>query len=371
MRNAPPAPVTPLSHHEILALVEPYTRVGRQVDLTRSDRAARRLVFKPRLHPAADGLPAMTETLTLEDLGRPGAPYWRLTRALDLAGAPAVPESPQAPEAPTVSPGAASVAASATLQATLQLDGASPAEALQRASAIALSRLVGAGPGWRLARQVHLEGASPLPGGTTSGTPEAQALLAQAPLRLAQATALFDGLRLRLKVSPVKGISGEIELEPVDAPLQDLPDDLLAVLGWDWARLVTRQHGWTTRLRLRGDGLRRSRDAENKLLLAVQHLARTLAEPPAAFHDRQVGARWAVVGRRAIPLAGAVAMVIGAALFAKLEVDLAQDSVFRMLIFHAPPILMVVLFSLNELPRVELPPLPRRPRAPSWRRTPA
>ena len=35
----------PLTHHEILGLVEAFSRSGRQVDLTASDRAARRLVF--------------------------------------------------------------------------------------------------------------------------------------------------------------------------------------------------------------------------------------------------------------------------------------------------------------------------------------
>ena len=70
-----------------------------------------------------------------------------------------------------------------------------------------------------------------------------------------------------------------------------------------------------------------------------------------------------------IPLLGAGVMIIGAAVFAKLEPDLAQDSVFRMLIFHAPPILMVALFCMNELPRVEIPPLPKRPRQASWRQS--
>jgi len=83
---------------------------------------------------------------------------------------------------------------------------------------------------------------------------------------------------------------------------------------------------------------------------------------------QEIGARWGVVARRALPLIGSAAMIAAAAVFAKLEPDLAQDSVLRMLIFHAPPIVLVILFSLNELPRVEIPPLPRRPRGTSWRR---
>ena len=60
-------------------------------------------------------------------------------------------------------------------------------------------------------------------------------------------------------------------------------------------------------------------------------------------------------------------MLIGAAAVSKL--DLAQESLVRMLIFHAPPILMVGFYCMNELPRVEIPPLPQRSRATSWRVT--
>ena len=39
--NAPP-----LTHHDILALAEPFARRGRRVDLAASDRIARRVVFQ-------------------------------------------------------------------------------------------------------------------------------------------------------------------------------------------------------------------------------------------------------------------------------------------------------------------------------------
>lgn len=340
MRNAAPAStfVTPLSHHEILGLVEPFTRRGRQVDLAASDRATRRLRFKPIDHPAAGAAqPALQETLHLESAG---PARWRLKRVLTLPGG---------------------------LQAGLEAEGSAPAELLARVAAIPLQRQFAAGAGFVLARQQRLKARGPL-------APEAladEAALAAAPVLMHQATAQLDGLRLQIKVSPVKGISAEIDLEPADGETLELPDDLLAVLGWRWARLIPRQHGWTTRLRLRGEGLKRSRDAEAQLDRAVHHLARTLAEPPARFHDQRVAARWGVVVRRTLPLIGSAVMIAAAAVFAKLEPELAQDSVFRMLIFHAPPILLVILFSLNELPRVEIPPLPRRPRGSHWRRTPA
>lgn len=335
VRPAPSAPVAPLSHHEILGLVEPFTRSGRHVDLAASDRAARRLSFKPVEHAeAGEGQPALRERLHLEDTGRG---RWRLTRQLTLPGG---------------------------LQAALQAEGASPAALLARVSAIPLQRQFIAAGGVQVAKQQRLEGDTPPP----ADTAEARAALAAAPVLMSQATARVDGLLLRFKVSAVKGISGEIELEATGDETLELPEDLLAVLGWSWARLIPRQQGWTTRVRLRGDGYKRSRDAELKLERAVQHLARTLAEPPAHFHDQRVGARWGVVARRTLPLLGSAVMIAAAAVFAKLEPDLAQDSVVRMLIFHAPPILLVIFFSLNELPRVEIPPWPRRPQGESWRR---
>ncbi len=348
--------LTPFTHHQILNVVEPFTRRGRHVDLAASDRLARRLAFRPLPHPALQA----TEVLQLEN---PGVDRWRLTRVLTLEG-------PQA-----------------GLQARLVAEGPEPGELLARIDAVRPDVHLSRGPGWVLAKSHKLM--------LRSGTPRPAE-----PLILTDASARLDGLLLRLRVSPVKGIAGEIELEtladergPDRAPAQAnmlahdsmlvqdsmpaqasmlvqdsmlvLPDDLLAVLGWDWARLVATGAGWRTRLRLRGGGEARGADAEAKLERAVRHLAKTLAQPPAAFHDTQRGARWRVVVQRSLPLLGALLFVAGAALVARL--DLPQESLLRMLIFHSPPILLMLFFCLNELPRVEIPPLPRRPSAASWR----
>ena len=73
-------PPPPLTHHQILALVEPFSRSGRQVDLAASDRLARRLLFKPRQLPADGACPALVETLQL-DCHEGG--HHRLTRRLE------------------------------------------------------------------------------------------------------------------------------------------------------------------------------------------------------------------------------------------------------------------------------------------------
>jgi hypothetical protein len=38
----------------------------------------------------------------------------------------------------------------------------------------------------------------------------------------------------------------------------------------------------------------------------------------------------------------------------------------QMLILNSPPLLLVLVFGMRELPRFEIPPLPRPSNAPSW-----
>jgi hypothetical protein len=97
----------------------------------------------------------------------------------------------------------------------------------------------------------------------------------------------------------------------------------------------------------------------------VEHLASIMAQPPGHFHDRFGTARWGVVLRRSFPLLVSVGLIAAAAAVPIL--DLPEGSVFRMLIFNAPPLLMVAFFCMREMPRIEIPPWPRRARAPAWR----
>jgi hypothetical protein len=110
------ATAPPLTHHEIIALVEPFARQGQQVDLAGSDRTARKVMFKPVDRPLPDlpGAPTLRETLTLESLG---IGSFRLTR--QLSGA---------------LPGFDG------LQATLEARGAHPADLLARFDVVAPER---------------------------------------------------------------------------------------------------------------------------------------------------------------------------------------------------------------------------------------
>lgn len=315
----------PLTHHEIITLAAPFARRGRQVDLAASDRAARRLVFRPIDHPGLAPAPAASafrETLSLESLGTGTC---RLTRSLHLPGG---------------------------LTATLQAQGSDPARLLERIEAVDPRSQFRSAPGFLIARS-HWVTADP-PAGR-----------APVPPMLTRGVVQLDGLRLTMVVSPVRGVSADITLTPAAGTTLALPQDLLAVLGWNWARLLPAAGGWTSKLRLRGDTRRRSLAAEQALDAAAALLAQTLAEAPARFHERHRGARWGVVLRRAIPLLTPVALLI--AVLTLPRFDAADHPGLWWLLFHLPTVLIAASFCVQELPQLEIPPLPRRSRLASWR----
>jgi hypothetical protein len=192
-------------------------------------------------------------------------------------------------------------------------------------------------------------------------------------LLLASARAQLAGLAVELQVSRVKNVPAEITLHPLPgahpAPPQTLPEDLLAVLGLAWSRLVRSSSGWRATVQLRGEGAARAQDAQAKFCRTVEHLAQVLAQAPAQFHARFAAARWRVSLRRGFPLLVCSGLIGAAAAVPLLE--LGPDSVWRMLIFNAPPLLLLWMFTLRELPRIEIPPLPRRLPASAWTPAPA
>ena len=317
-----------LTHHDIVRLVEPFARTGRPVDLAASDRAARRIVFRPRdVAPDPQGGSEWRETLAL-DCSRQG--LFVLQRTL-------------------LGPGGAS--------ALLQASGPDTGELLARIDTVPPARHFSVGPAWVIARSYDTDlphGVDPVRTGSA------------APMVLTRAQVQVEGLTLSLFINlpHLRGVAADIALVPAGGPMPDLPEDLLAVLGWDWARLVRNEDGWTSKLRLRGRVLRRSRTAEAALERAAAHLARVMAEPPQGFHDRHRLARWGVMARRGIPLISIVLMVLGALLLPSLT-D-ASNAGLWMALHYVPIALLAVAFSLQELPRIEIPPWPRRARSRQW-----
>lgn len=309
----------PLTHHQILTLVAPFTRAGRQVDLAASQRLERQLAFRPVQHPAADGAhPALTETLWLH--APEGEPF-TLRRVL------AAPDG---------------------LEAELEATGSDAGALLERLAAVPVHRQWRQGTGWVMASSHRVADAPDAPG---SGLQ---------PTRVA---VQLPGFRLRWTPPPVHSRLGELRLAAAGAGAQ-LPDDLLAVLGYPWTRLVAMDGAWIGQLRQRGTGLAAFAQAERRLVRTADHLAATLAAPPAQFHPRHRGARWRVAGRRSIPALLSLGLVAGAA--AVPQLTLAPESVLRMLILNAPPLLLIGFFCLREVPRIEIPPLPRPLRQAAW-----
>ncbi|MCW2283449.1 hypothetical protein M2323_001137 [Rhodoblastus acidophilus] len=308
----------PLTHHEILRLIEPFTRRGRHVDLAASDRTERRLVFKPIAHGDDAALRA-TEVLQLDDL-RPNV--WRLTRKTAL------------PTGET---------------AKLVAEGPDLGEVLERIESVPLQAHFVEVGAVVFARSYRLE-----PADSSSGALKV----------LTTAEARLNGLTLSVKTSTAKGYPTEIELSPQEDQPEELPDDLLAALGRDWSVLRRRGVAWVGTLRAPGREPDRSRRIEAALERGVAHLAQTLAEPPRRFHQKYARARWGVAFRRTIPLLGATALLAGA--LAMVFVDLPQDSPLGLMMFNAPPILLATLFTMQEIPRLEIPAAPRASRASSW-----
>ena len=305
----------PLTHHQIIELVEPFTRRGRHVDLGASNRLERRLVFKP-IDVVGDtaGCGGLRETLTLEN---PYDHYFRLTRRWQHDSG---------------------------LQASLTAEGADAGALLQRIETVAPQRLFSSGPGFVTASSFSLAD----------------------KMVLTEAVAQVMGYTLSLRVACTSG-PADVELMAPDGGDVALPEDLLAVIGWDWAPLLVQRNLWASRLRLPRREPRRSASAEQGLQRTAQHLVSVLSQAPSAFHERHRKARWGAAFRRGIPSLAAIALLVGVGSFALLSRhEPGNVSPMLMIMFHVPTVLLALAFSLQESARFEIPPWPRRLKASAW-----
>ncbi len=308
----------PLTHHEILELVGPFTRAGRRVDLEASDRVTRRLRFKPVEHQG--DLP-LREDLELE---HPWRGTYRLTRTLTPTSGPAATMVAEGPDASTL---------------LSRVEAVTPAEQFRQGDGFTMAY------SHRVDQNEHGK---------------------DAPALLTRAVAQVGHLTTTVAMPVVKGLAAEVALVDSTKDSIELPDDLLAVIGWDWAPLIETDEGWRTKVRLRGSGLKQTRSAQAKIEKTVAHLAQRLSEPPARFHERFMVARWWSAVRRSIPVLTCLA-IIGLAL--ALPAEKVRESNFPVMAFMNLPLLIIGLsFTLQEGSRIEVPGPPRRSKAPSWRR---
>lgn len=323
----------PLTHHEILTLIAPFTRRGLRVDMAASRRAERELQFLPvEQAPVRAGGPRLRDQLTLTVSERGRHRLVRSVTPLDAAG-----EGPAA---------------------TVSAAGADLEVLLRELLAFEPARLFPACEGARAQRSYRLEPS------TTRDT-DTQRRVA----RLVSATAEIQGVRLafdaELGRSPVK-----VRLSaPAGRHLQ-VPADLFAVLGRHWRSLDDYADHWRSSVRVAKREPRRTRDIEARFERTVAHLVATLAQSPAQFHARHRGRRWLAAAQRGVPLL-VVLLMVGVSL-ALANVELSEGNVLRMLVFHLPPILLLLFFLMfDELPPFAIPRIPRALQQDDWLARPA
>ncbi|UHD14361.1 hypothetical protein [Thiocapsa bogorovii] len=334
-RNKPPKvgrtedarrqPKIPLTHHEILALAEPFTRRGRHVDLAGSDRLARRILFKPTGYPDTPDVPGgLTETLVLESHGR--RHYGLIRTLIDAAGR----------------------------VATLRSDGPDPEALIEQVDAVDPRRHFPSLGGVRVACSYRIE-TEPGADGSADGTSRLVFLSASTDL---------DGIGLELDARVGHGMPAEIRLLPAPQRTIRPPEDLLAVLGWAWRSLRPFDTGWRAHLRIPAAEPARTPDVEAKLARTLEHLVATLGSPPADFHRTWLRQRWFALARRTLGLmtvAGLVVIGPGILMFGAPE-----GSPLRLLSFVMPALLILVLIARHEAPSMKITPLPRPLPAGAW-----
>ncbi|EJW11765.1 hypothetical protein A33M_2748 [Rhodovulum sp. PH10] len=343
-------PSHPLTHHEIFALVAPFVARGWRADLAATDRMARRLVLRPAPPRTEDGPSGEAAA----DAGEAHTP-----RVAAPPGATLILENPRKDKYRLTR-----IAAGPDgLEARLETEGPDVAALLHRIEQVPPDRQFCARDTFSIAWSHRLQEDE------STSAPSAAGERAEAGLRLAlvRAVALVDGVTLTVKMPPVRGYPADVEITTAEDDGFLPPDDLLAVLGRDWRRLgqVGRAKRWSSALRIRGREPEASRNAEAAIETAAIHLARTLSEPPAAFHQRLYRERWRVTLRRATPLAVSIVLLVASLGVSKL--DLAPGNPLWLLLFNAPPLLLAGFFCMREIPRIEIPPLPRVSRAAAWR----
>ena len=321
----------PLTHHDILTVIGPFTQRGRHLDMAATQRAERRLVFKPIDHQSPlEDFPVLREVLAL-DVSEKG--HYRLVRTLTATD----PVDPRR-----------------FVSATLTAAGPDAEVLLGEIERFPHARQFPVHGGVPVLRSYRLQ---PAPGYTAGpgGT--------WLPV-LCQARAEVQGVTLEVDADRGGGRPAHLRLSAPPGQRLEIPQDLIAVIGSHWRPLEDYRNDWRGTIRVPKQEPARTLDMEQELGRAVAHLAETLSQSPGAFHRRHRRARWRVALRRATPLLAALGLI--AATPAVSLLPMGEGTLLRMLIFHAPPLMLAGFFLFNELPRIEIPPLPRPLKQERW-----
>jgi len=365
--------VIPLTHHDVVRHAAPLVRAGLSIDPAASDRAARRIAFHPSvdtegelhvLHALAVLADGDVELVRAVAHARSGLVSTLIASAAD-AGALVETFGRISPTRQIVREGDTVVAASWTLE---PVEGHPDGEAR-----LELQQIVGRVDPLVLIVDVSTGAGMPadvLLAATADWTDHLRETLASGatvPQRQAAARRLLATL-------PPAGRTAEPERsatpDPSVALLAALPDDVLAVLGPAWRPLVWQGSHWKGVLRLLGREPGRSSRAEEHVGGALVHLGTVVSEPPSRYHARHAAARRRVFVRRLRPMMALLAILS----VMPLAWLLVTRGGVRMhpLALGLTPLLMigVVLSSAQEIPVLELPPVPRALPDERWLPTP-
>lgn len=316
--------VTPLSHHDILTYVGPFSRAGRQVDLALTQRDERLIAFK-RVDRSVDlepaGSIALTEHLTLS-LAK-ATP--QLTRTLETADG---------------------------LRVTLTARDANMDKLLERILAVSPNTH------FRLVEGLLIGDSLRCPDDASEPPVlrESRVNIGPAHLHLDARTVGSEPMTVRLTCR-----DREADFAP--------PDDLLAVLGRYWSVLETRDEYYKFTLNVPGRQPKRSRVARTRFERTAAHLQHVFTLRPEQYHETFRAERWKVWRRRLIPL-GVIVAMLGALPFLGGGV-LAGEKGFTPLAISLPNILFVLFMyvSRHEIPTIGVPPFPQPLDTAAW--TPA
>lgn len=325
-REPGPGP-RPLTHHEILGLIGPFTRRGLHADLSASRRSERKLLFRPIAHPAPDGGAVPVQEVLAVEVPEDGR--YRLVRTL------------------------AQGRGDESLKATLTAEGPDPERLLTELARVPIERQLHRVAGVVLERSYRLE---PPDGRPASERPWG--------LVLTSVHALVQGVTLDVDAERDRGVALQVRLSVPPNRDLEVPEDLIAVLGRGFRPLENYFTYWRGTLGLPRREPERTAATEERLDALVTHLEETLTQPPSAFHERFRRARWGVSFRRGLPLLTLLGMIAATPAVGMLPME--EGTVLRMLIFHAPPLMLAALLLFSELPRIEFPPLPRPLRQERW-----
>jgi hypothetical protein len=317
----------PLTHHDILRLVGPFTERGWQLDMAASEREERLLRFKVLEHTAEQtDLPVFCERLSVAVSNQEN---FLMVRELWLSSDTDAESSP-----------------------TLTASGPDAGVLLDQFARVPVTRHFLVLDNVILRRSYKLE---PGKQNTNRTGTDWTARIVRGTVQFGSIRAEFDAETRNLPIS--------VRLYPQSGRQLNPPRDLLAVMGRNWRSLQDYPNHWRSTIKTATREPRRTLDIEQKIEQTVTHLAQTLAQSPTRFHERHRWSRWRASAQSGTAIFLTLGLIVGTLLLNQV----ADEALIRVLAFGAPPLMVLMLFfAFDHLPDFEWPRIPRTLKEDSW-----